>query len=180
MIKLPLCLFALLFAGTCVAQQIYKSVDEYGNVTYSDEPPDKNAKALQLKPLNTAPPIEPRPTPTAAPATPAPKVGQTTPTPGPTAINYRLRMVNPKPDQRFGPADRVLTVMLLTDHKLEQGHQFQVFIDDQPQPATDSNNVNIALTKALQGRRQVSAAIVDGAGEIITQTKQTRIYVIRP
>ena len=48
----PAILIPLLFAGTCVAQTLYKSVDEQGHVTYSETPP---ADAVETKSVPIAP-----------------------------------------------------------------------------------------------------------------------------
>lgn len=174
---------ACLITVAASAQTIYKSVDQYGNVTYSDEPPtNATAEKLELKPLNTTPAITPAPAPSSPPVSPAPS-----PSPEPEATSppkqasgYGLRLVTPKSEQRFGPADKTLTVVMLTQRKLEPGLRFQVYIDGKEQETTDSNNVSIALTKALQGRRSVSAAVVDGAGNVIERTAERTIFVIRP
>lgn len=174
---------ASLITVAASAQTIYKSVDEYGNVTYSDEPPaNATAEKLELKPLNTTPAITPAPTPSPPLVSPAPS-----PSPEPEATRppkqasgYGLRLVTPKSEQRFGPAEKTLTVVMLTQRKLEPGLRFQVYIDGKVQETTDSNNVSIALSKALQGRRSVSAAVVDGAGNVIERTEERTIFVIRP
>ncbi|WP_028886564.1 DUF4124 domain-containing protein [Teredinibacter turnerae] len=174
---------ASLITVAASAQTIYKSVDQYGNVTYSDEPPaNATAEKLELKPLNTTPAITPAPTPNPPLVSPAPS-----PSPEPEATRppkqasgYGLRLVTPKSEQRFGPAEKTLTVVMLTQRKLEPGLRFQVYIDGKVQETTDSNNVSIALSKALQGRRSVSAAVVDGAGNVIERTEERTIFVIRP
>ncbi|WP_028876554.1 DUF4124 domain-containing protein [Teredinibacter turnerae] len=166
------------------AQTIYKSVDQYGNVTYSDEPPaNATAEKLELKPLNTTPAITPAPAPSPPLVSPAPSPSpepDATTSPPKQASGYGLRLVTPKSEQRFGPAEKTLTVVMLTQRKLEPGLRFEVYIDGKVQETTDSNNVSIALSKALQGRRSVSAAVVDGAGNVIERTEERTIFVIRP
>ncbi|WP_018416340.1 DUF4124 domain-containing protein [Teredinibacter turnerae] len=163
------------------AQTIYKSVDQYGNVTYSDEPPaNATAEKLELKPLNTTPAITPAPAPSPPLVSPAPSPEPEATSPPKQASGYGLRLVTPKSEQRFGPAEKTLTVVMLTQRKLEPGLRFEVYIDGKVQQTTDSNNVSIALSKALQGRRSVSAAVVDGAGNVIERTEERTIFVIRP
>jgi len=166
--------FALTHAIKSWADQIYKHVDQYGNVTYSDEPPTSSAQALELKPLNTTPATRAKPTPSAQPSL-APE-----PTPE-TATHYNLRMMSPKSDSRFGPAEKSLTVILLTNRKLQENHFFQVSIDGKVHgAATKSNSVNIELTRSLQGRRAFSAAIVDDSNSVIESTPTNTAYIIRP
>lgn len=52
--KLPIFLFALLvmIAVSASAQEIYRVVDENGNVTYTDQKPDDNAEPMTLPELN--------------------------------------------------------------------------------------------------------------------------------
>ncbi|ACR12279.1 conserved hypothetical protein [Teredinibacter turnerae T7901] len=188
---MPMTIFTLAsFVTACLitvaasAQTIYKSVDQYGNVTYSDEPPtNATAEKLELKPLNTTPAITPAPAPSPPLVSPAPSPSpepDATTSPPKQASGYGLRLVTPKSEQRFGPAEKALTVVMLTQRKLEPGLRFEVYIDGKVQETTDSNNVSIALSKALQGRRSVSAAVVDGAGNVIERTEERTIFVIRP
>ncbi|WP_018277397.1 DUF4124 domain-containing protein [Teredinibacter turnerae] len=172
---------ASLITVAASAQTIYKSVDQYGNVTYSDEPPaNATAEKLELKPLNTTPAITPAPTPNPPLVSPSPSPEPEATSPPKQASGYGLRLVTPKSEQRFGPAEKTLTVVMLTQRKLEPGLRFQVYIDGKVRETTDSNNVSIALSKALQGRRSVSAAVVDGAGNVIERTEERTIFVIRP
>ena len=52
--KLPILiiLLAILVAGPIGAQEIYRVVDENGNVTYTDQKPDDNAEPVDLPELN--------------------------------------------------------------------------------------------------------------------------------
>ena len=59
-----LLLIALLLTPLAsAAQQIYRTVDEQGNVVFTDTPPPEGAEReeVQLQRLNTAPPPPPRP-----------------------------------------------------------------------------------------------------------------------
>ncbi|HBO12061.1 MAG TPA: DUF4124 domain-containing protein, partial [Halieaceae bacterium] len=60
--------FACIVSGAALAQQIYRSVDEHGNVVFSDQPPapGQEGEQVELGDLNTAPPPEPRPRPAPA------------------------------------------------------------------------------------------------------------------
>lgn len=172
MLKLLICALLLSIAAPLtLADQIYKHVDEDGNVTYSDEPQHQEAQKIELKPINTAPAIEIKPTE-------APKQVVLEAEPD---IKYDLRIATPKPEQRFGPKDKMLSVVMLTNHQLEENHFFQVYLDGQAyEGSTKSNNVNIQLNLPLRGQHTLYAAIVDGAGVHLEQCPPVTFFVIRP
>lgn len=155
------------------SETIYRHVDRYGNVTYSDEPPATGgaAEEIKLKPVNTAPPVEVRATPDPTPELEA--VSEPEP--------YNLRIADPKDGQQIGPAIQIVSVLLLTDRNLDDGLLFQLSIDGKPyEEPTRSNNININVRRSLQGRRLLTAAIVDGNGTVIESTQAITVQVIRP
>ncbi|WP_185233208.1 DUF4124 domain-containing protein [Teredinibacter franksiae] len=159
------------FASNAAAE-IYKHVDEYGNVTYTDDPPTADAKTLKLKPINTTPAVELKPTLKLKPEE------EEKAQPQPLA----LRFVSPANNYQAGPSEQTLTVILLTNHKLQDSQFIQLLIDGTPfgEPGK-SNNFNIPLQRSLQGKRVLSANVIDAAGNVITTSAETRtIYVIRP
>lgn len=167
-------LLALSQASTVYADKIYKHVDEYGNVTYSDDAPSQDAEKLKLKPLNTTPPIEVR-------ATPAKKSDVDTQAETPAVKPYKLRIASPTNDYQVGPAEQVLSVVLMTQRPLDDDHYFQLAINGEAyEKATKSNSINVNITRSLQGRRQLTATIVDAQGLTQDSTPAITIYVIRP
>jgi|GEM_PF-6304844 len=60
-LALPSILSLLYFAASPLYAQVYKTVDEYGNVTFSDTP-SSDAEKVEIKSVNTQPGITPRPT----------------------------------------------------------------------------------------------------------------------
>jgi len=159
----------------CWADQIYRHVDEEGNVKFSDSPPSEQAEKVQLKTTNTVPPIEiteEEEKPTATPEALAEPEG-----PPP----YNLRIAQPKDEYQVGPAEQILSVLLLTDRNLDDNHYFSLSIDGEAYgEASKSNNININVRRSLQGRRLITASIVDDDGVVIDSTPAITIYVIRP
>ncbi|SMF22297.1 protein of unknown function [Alteromonadaceae bacterium Bs31] len=169
--------FILLLLATSpfsLAEKVYKHVDEDGNVTYSDEPPTKNAKQIQVPSINTVPAIE---IPEAAEA----EVAEEEET-DPAAITpYNLRIASPKDEYQVGPAEQIISVLLLTDKNLEDRHFFQLLIDGEVyEQASKSNSININVRRSLQGRRLITAAIVDENGTTYDTTPPISIQVVRP
>jgi len=172
--RLALCLL-LAITVSAAADKIYKHVDEYGNITYSDEPQSANAEKVILRPINTTPPIEIKAEEASPPtATKEPEVNE-----GPAP--YKLRIASPKDEYQVGPAEQILSVALLTNRKLDNNHFFQLYIDGQPyEQPSKSNNININVRRNLQGRRLITASIVDDNQTVIDSTPAITIYVIRP
>ena len=220
-------LLTLLLATTVLAAassdaEIYKHADEYGNITYSDEPPTPKAKPIKLKPLNTAPAIEIRSQRAAAPTPTTPPTRNTTPNgaaatngnakppslsttavpptatatdalapspapseqhakrslPASSTGHYKLRIASPKQDFRYGPSDKMLNVIILSKQKLNDAHQFQLYVDGQPKGAvTQLNNINVTLTPEMRGQVTLIVAVVDSLGTRIETSAPVTILV---
>lgn len=215
---LKLLVAVTVFATTDSLADIYKHVDEYGNISYSDEPPTPKAKPIKLKPLNTAPAIEIRSqqaptqvssdqpidrqaadraptmaddaTRTTTPVMPAPSKTLTpSPTPAPQAKRdlprssagpYKLRIASPKQDFRYGPDDKILNVIILSKQKLDETHQFQLYVDGKPQGQTTRlNNINFTFSPEMRGQITLIVAVVDALGTRIETSAPVTILVNR-
>ncbi len=166
--------FLLLIASPfSLAEKVYKHVDKDGNVSYSDEPPSEDAEKIDVPTINTVPAIE---IPVAETVEASPEAAVE-----PEALPYNLRIASPKDEYQVGPAEQIVSVLLLTDRNLDENHFFQLYIDGEvyEQPSK-SNNININVRRSLQGRRLITAAVVDQQGISYDNTPAVSIQVIRP
>lgn len=162
-------LFVAIFmaAGLSTATEVYKTVDEDGNVTFTDSPPkDKPAEKVELKKTNTQPPIEFRSRPTQNNETE--EIG-----------GYDLRIISPAKEQQMGPTQMSLPISVETSRPLEEGHSFQIMLNGTFHGPT-SQSSNLSLTKVSHGRKQVAVSIVDSEGSVIETSEPVTIFAIRP
>ena len=197
------CLFFILCGGA--SAEVYKTVDKYGNVSYSDTPSEES-ESVKLPQINIQPPITPRPTPiqaaTAAakpsnlpnqtenPALPTlpPAASQTRaatqpaqPLSEPSTLNsaYGLRIALPKSGTKLIPS-QALTLVLLTTKFLPEGQQFQATVNGRPVGKTTSaNNLRIQLPKGLDGTAFIGANVVNKQGQVLEQAENIQV-VIQP
>jgi len=165
-----LLLAALLLLPQLGAAQIYKTVDENGNVSYSDTPPASGpSEQVKLRETNSAPPPEMPETRTA----PAAQSGET------EKSAYSVTISSP-PDQTsipMGPGN--FSVSASVEPALGNGALLQLLMDDSPWGQPQSAG-NWSLTNVFRGAHDLTVAVVDGEGERLAESKPVRVYVFRP
>ena len=171
MTRLLLC--GLLFAAACHAQ-IYKSVDDQGNVTFSDRPPaaSESAETVELRPLNTQP----------APASPP----RATPAPEPDRQDedatgaVLLRILTPQPDQVI-PIGELgnLTVSVEVEPPLTEGEQLQLLLDGSPRGEPQRAS-QWQLEELPRGGHDLQINRLGAQGEVRASSDSVRFYVMRP
>ena len=158
---------AILACPPSMAAEVYKTIDEDGNVTFTDSPP-KNmpAEKIKLKETNTQPPVEFRSRPTQN--NEAEEAGE-----------YDLHIINPVKEQQMGPTQMSLPISVETSRPLEEGHFFQILLNGASHgPATQSSK--LSLTNVGHGRKQVAVSIVDSEGSVIETSESFTLFAIRP
>jgi len=171
--KLPLALALLLalmpFSDTLFAQKTYKTVDEYGNVTYSDVP--------------TADSIEVDSTPENLYKPNASK--QASPTnleieaPEEKNESYRLKVTSPTEGQKFGLGQRTLTITASVIPKLDEKHYLAFYFNGKQigEPSKESS-ASVPLSIKVRGQRFAQVAVVDDRGNTLAKSPNIKIYVI--
>lgn len=162
-------LFLLLLALPGFTQaQIYKSTDEHGNVSYSDQPPDAGTggEKLELPPTNTAPAIEA-------------KAGQRPEKPATPAPQPTVAITTPENDTviPMGPGD--FSVRATVTPALRQGEQLQLLIDGQPHGDTQTDALWL-LTGVFRGGHDLEIRRLAADGEVLAHSDTVRVYVMRP
>ncbi|PLW84275.1 hypothetical protein CWI75_02745 [Kineobactrum sediminis] len=167
MTRIPLFLLLLILPALAQAQ-IYKSVDEQGNVSYSDQPPEdgKQAEKLELPPTNTAPALETRPRqPGEQPEEPAPE---------PT-----VTIVTPENDTVIPMGPGNFSVQASVTPALRSGEQLQLSIDGKPYGETQTTT-RWSLTGMFRGGYDLEVVRLDADGDVVARSDTVRVYVMRP
>ncbi len=168
------CLTATLVATSLLLSlpgqaEIYKTVDEHGNVTFTDSAPDRKSEPVELPPANTMPAVK---RPEQSP--------QDAPDADEEAIKYsHLSIVSPADESAIehGPGD--FTVTISVKPELAKGHALQLLMDGKPYGrATRAKAVQ--LTNVFRGTHQLQVKIIDEAGKTLKKSKSSSVHVFRP
>jgi hypothetical protein len=164
-----LCLFLLLpQPGTA---QIYKTVDEHGNVSFSDTPPPNGpSEQIRLRETNSTP----------APAIVEPlQPAQPTAAEEAAAVAYSVVITSPANETTIPMGPGNFSVNATVEPSLEQGGLLQLYVDGSPSGNPQSSNTWM-LTNVFRGAHDLTVAAVDGNGNRLAESAPVRVYVLRP
>lgn len=162
-----LLLFIAVLLPTLATAQVYKHVDEKGNVTFSDQPAP-NAERIEINQTNTTAP----PPADAFPPPPPPK-------PQETPAAYELAITSPANETIIPRGPGNFSVTASVSPALKGGHLLQLIMDgeprEQPQRATTWN-----LTNVFRGEHTIQVAVFDGDGKQLNISDGVKVFVFRP
>jgi hypothetical protein len=156
-----------LFLAFSASAQIYKHVDEHGNVTFSDIP-SEDAQRVEVNPTNTTPP----PPPDAFPAPP--------PEPEPGARqSYEVAITSPANETIIPRGPGNFTVTASVSPSLDSEHQLQLMMDGSPREEPQTSTA-WDLTNVFRGEHNIQVAIIDAEGEQLSISEPVTVFVFRP
>lgn len=166
--------FTMLLAPALSNAKIYKTVDEDGNVSYSDTPPaDVEARAestIELEINNTYNAEESNPTPVATnKTTQGNRPGDivTTGDPGtdtkPAAVYQKIAITAPAADANLRSNEGKVTLSISLQPGLVPGDQVRFFLDGKPVGTV--TGTSLSLTNIDRGTHTLAAVVLDGAGK---------------
>ncbi len=147
---------------TLEAQDVYKTIDENGNVIYTDEPPDLEAQPLDLPPLNISDPIPIR-------------SYSNTQKNSRTQKKVDFKILSPTHDQSIWGTGATLAVSFSMDIDFTQGLEIKVLIDGVEKAKQHSQSFSIANIN--RGEHQVSAQLIDSQGTVISSTASVTFFM---
>lgn len=161
---------SLLLLGQAAQAEMYKWVDEEGNVSYSDQPQHKDARKLDPYSDNTIPatPIPPK----AQPALPAPDKPET---------RYSLlQITSPEDDQAIRSNNGNISISLSIQPALNlaQGHSISLLLDNQL-VSENLTTLQATLQNIDRGTHQLSAVIKNKQGETLKQSDSITFHLHR-
>lgn len=169
-----ICLMSLWFVGSVAASDVYRHVDKDGVVHYTDQPPSKNAKPLELPPVQVIGPL----------VAPEPKTRSKSSRAGSVSASvsqdFSLRIVTPTPDQTFRGDDRRLQVGVSLSEALPEGHGLFYLLDGSPQNRAPSRDLNFTLTGVERGEHLVSVVVVNARGSEIARAGPVIVHMKPP
>ncbi len=173
---------AALLASGMLAAQVYKVVDEHGNVTYTDQPPPDGTPPMELPELSVVE-SEEDVTAVADPATllnadPVDADGlAATPEKTPRELRQMFsdfRILTPTQDETFWGTANVVVVTWGANAAYEEGMQVSVVVNGDPQDVDPNRNLPLTLDR---GEHQVYAVLRDNRGRRIMTTDTVTFFV---
>lgn len=161
---------SLLLLGLGVQAEMYKWVDEEGNVSYSDQPQHKDARQLDTPTANTIPAV--RVPPKVQPVPVAPDKPET---------RYSLlQITSPEHDQAIRSNPGNINVSLITQPALNvaQGHSISLLLDNK----LVSENITTdqtTLQNVDRGTHQLSAIIKNKQDKTLQQSDSITFHLLR-
>ena len=160
----------LIYIVQASAGNVFKTVDEHGNVTYTDQPP-ANGKAtkVQLGPVNTQKAVVP-------PAPPEPPEKSEDES---EEVDYSsARITQPAENTTVPPGQLDVVVQIGLKPQLQAGHLVRLYHNDRRQGGATSTTT-YSLTNLIRGEHQVRAEIIGSNGKIKARTQTVTFFVKR-
>lgn len=174
-----LILFAAAFAWAPLAvAQVYKHVDEHGNVSYSDSPPEPGAEPMDLPELSV---VEPPPKTYLPGREPKPEATEDAAADEELSLGdlrrmYRdFRLVSPAPEQSFWGTGNDATVAWAAGQPLRPGMSVVITVDGQKREPTVQPT--LVLQQMDRGEHTVGAELVDARNRRIASAQPVTFYV---
>lgn len=165
---LLLLLFLAMSTSTAIAE-LYKWVDEEGNISYSDQPPFRDAEQLTPPGLNTTPAVK------------APKQ-KTEPVEEEEAqFKYSyFRITSPEQDATIRNNAGNFTIELGIKPALNTllGHSISIFLDGKP-VQENLLSTSASLQNIDRGSHSVTAVIKDKKGRVLLSSNNVTVHVHR-
>ena len=149
------------------AQEIYKTVDENGNVVYTDRKPSEDAEPVSLPELTVVDPLE-----LGEPSATASTSNQSDPDP---ETDFGLSIVSPSEEETIWNTAYVLSVQVAADRELPSGTQLAYLIDGEERATTRA--LSTEIEEVYRGEHQLSVELRTGDGETLASAGPVTFYM---
>jgi hypothetical protein len=164
-------LFIVLLGTLCwqASAQVYKHVDEDGNITFSDQKhPD--ATEVEFDTLNTlAPPS----------ASAYPQSGNETDEEDADTPQYEVNITTPTNEATIPRGPGNFTVVASVSPPLRGGHLLQLVMDGAPREEAKSYGT-WPLTNVFRGEHKLEVSVISKTGNTISTSAAITVFVFRP
>lgn len=156
--KLSLTVLLFMVFSIAVAETVYKTVDEDGNVIFSDQPSD-GAEQIELQELQT---IKNPNTPRLPPRNTAAQA------PDPAEYYQAISIISPAEGEGYRNNAGNLNVRLSLQPALKPGHKFVIKLDGEE--IASGTALSATVENVDRGTHSLSAAVVDTGGNSLIST----------
>jgi len=170
--------FLLMLSANPLLGQVYKTVDEDGNVTYTDQAPKDGSKPIKLRPISVieAPTyqVKPKATEESAEGEEGKEMSLKY-----LRKNYKdFAIVAPQADESVWHPESFITVAWNVGYKLQPGMQATIYVDGKQQ-ATTTEQI-ISVTGLERGEHTVTAVLKDAKNRSIATAEPVTFFIRRP
>jgi len=175
---LVLIAFAMAISAGPTTAEVYKTVDEDGNVTYTDQPPKDGSKPMELAPISV---IE---APTYEKATDSDNKG----TDGEAGKEMSLRdlrkqyrdfaIVSPQSEESVWHPEQDTTIAWNVGNQLLDGMQVTISVNGKTQPSTTERSIPVPGLD--RGEHTITAVLKDAGNRTIATAEPVTFFVRRP
>lgn len=161
-----------------LAAQVYKTVDENGNVVYTDQPPSEGSKPIKLRPISV---IEAPVYQTAEPAGAGASAEEESKEKPLRVLRKHYEgfaIVSPAQEESIWYANQVVPVAWSTPIPLEEGMTVTVTVDGNSQPPTSEPVV--AFTNLERGEHAASAVLRDAKNRVVATAETVTFFIRQP
>jgi len=172
-------LAALLLISSMASAQIYKVVDEDGNITFTDQAPADGSKPMELPELSVIETdVQPETAPEATDTETAAVAEELKePTPRELRRMYRdFRITRPTHEENFWGTANTVVVSWAASEPLLPNLNVRVFVDGTPREDTEGGMIALVLDR---GEHQVYAEMRDARGRRIVVTDTVTFFVMQ-
>ncbi len=158
---------ALVCAASLPAMaEVYKTVDEDGNVTYTDNPAAKEGKveAVKLPAVNTQPALK----------TTTDKTKKSEASSGYKEVS----ILSPAQDATIPPGQLNVVVQVFMEPALQPGHLIQLLHNGQPY-GDAAYATSFSIDQLIRGEHNVQAQVIDEKGNTVASSGSVTFYVKR-
>jgi len=173
-ILIPILLLAAVAADTVLAQ-VYKVVDENGNVTYTDLQPKDGSEPIKLAPISVIEtPDYPQPAKASKKKADSKEM---------SLRDLRKRysdfaIVSPRQDESVWYSEAALTVAWSTGKRLQSGMRVTILVDGKRHPKTKKRRLK--LPQLERGEHKIEAQLTDKRNRTVATAEPVTFYIKRP
>ncbi len=167
--------------SSSLVAQVYKVVDENGNVTYTDEPPNDGTPEMVLPEISVIESDYEAEADAASGTTPSEEEAgdetavEAVKTPRELRAMFRdFRILTPQPEESFWGTANTVVVSWGADAPYEDGMSVSVVVDGAAQEASPGGNLSVTLDR---GEHRVYAVLMDSLGRRVVTTDTVTFYV---
>ena len=175
-----LAFLSLFLASGPLQAQVYKVVDENGNVTYTDRPPVEGARPVDLPPLSIV--EAPDYAKDAGPAAQEGATGEGEEEEIPLRTLRRMfntfSITSPEADETIWNPQQPVLVTWSTPRPLQEGMSVMISVDGVQQEKT--NETIVAVDGLPRGAHTITAVLMDAKDRRIATAEPVTFYVRRP
>lgn len=163
---LLLLLVATIIASQSVhCQEVYRTVDENGKISFSDKP-QKDSEQVDAEIKNVVDPVQIK-------ARPSEKI--------PESPDYTIELNTPTDGESLGPTHNSLRISASASPRLQHDHFVELYLDGEKIVGpSKTSSTSVPLNLKMRGRHSAVAKVVDQDGKVLATSATVTFYVIRP